>query len=185
MATINDTAENDRPASPLRLARLPESEPTKPKDDEKRRLQRLRIVRRRQGVSLRAMARHLRTTVVDVRLQELPSADILLSELYRWRSVLEVPIAELVTETPENLTTAVGKRAQLLRLMRTAAQIMEVTDEEPIREMARMLMAELMAVMPELENVSGWHSIGRRRRTDEYGVALHRGLGDSSWRKAA
>jgi hypothetical protein len=172
----------------LRLVQLPASEgPSTQSNDAVRPLQRLHIVRRLQGMSPRAVARRLQTTIVHVRVQEQPTADIALSELYRWQRALEVPIAELVAESGETLAASVQQRAQLLRLMRTVAQILEVTDEEPVREMAQMLFAELTEVMPELQDVSAWHLIGRRRRQDEYGVAVDRGVTDAGWqsRKAA
>ena len=90
--------------SHIRLAQLPADEPQEEEaDDGQQPLQRLRIVRRLQGMSFRAVARQLHATIAHVRLQERPSADILLSELYRWQRVLEVPIAELVAESAEDL----------------------------------------------------------------------------------
>jgi transcriptional regulator with XRE-family HTH domain len=183
MATIHhNTTGNDGPINLLRLALLPESEPCIAQSSDRRPMQRLRKVRRRQGMSCRAVARRLRTTIANIRLQERPTSDISLSDLYRWRQGLEVPAAELVAESAENLAAAVQKRAHLLRLMRTAVQIVEMTEEEPVRQMAQTMIAELVRIMPELQNVSGWHSIGKRRRQNEYGVAVDRGLGDSSWR---
>ena len=67
--------------------------------------------------------------------------------------------------------------------MRTVVQIMEASgDEEPVRQMAQLLFAQLIEIMPELQDVSAWHSVGQRRSQNEYGVAVNRGLADTDWR---
>ena len=63
-----------------------------------RKLQKLGEARRRQGISVRCVAQRLNKTVSDIRAQEDEDADILVSELYRWQQVLEVPIEELLEE---------------------------------------------------------------------------------------
>jgi transcriptional regulator with XRE-family HTH domain len=167
----------------IRLAQLPAVDvPEAPVKAGGPPLQRLAAVRRLQGISLRALARRLETTVAEVRSQQRPTSDIWLSQLYRWQRALEVPAVELLSDSAENLAAPIQKRAQLLRLMRTAVQISEAAEEEPVRQMALLLMAELTEIMPELESVSPWHSVGRRRRGDEYGVAVIRGLAEHTWR---
>jgi transcriptional regulator with XRE-family HTH domain len=141
-------------------------------------LHRLGIVRRLQGISRRTLARRLNTDVVSVKLQERPVADMMLSKLYEWQRVLEVPITELLVEAEDELAMPVLKRAQLVRLMKTALGIQEVAKDESICRMAQTLVAQLTEIMPELESVSAWHSVGRRRRQDELGVAVDRRLSE-------
>jgi transcriptional regulator with XRE-family HTH domain len=141
-------------------------------------LHRLGIVRRLQGISRRTVARRLSIEVAKVKLQERPTSDLLLSRLYEWQKVLEVPITELLVEAGDELASPVLKRAQLVRMMKTALAILEATGEEPIRRMAQTLVNQLIEVMPELQSVSPWHAVGKRRRRDEFGIAAERRLSD-------
>jgi transcriptional regulator with XRE-family HTH domain len=141
-------------------------------------LHRLGIVRRLQGISRRTVARRLNMEVARVKIQERPTSDLLLSKLYEWQDVLEVPVTELLVEATNELATPVLKRAQLVRMMKTALAIREATAEEPIRRMAQTLVDQLTEVMPELRAVSPWHTVGKRRRRDEFGVAAERRLSE-------
>lgn len=151
-------------------------EPTIPKPP--RPLHRLGIVRRLQGISRRTVARRMNVDVAKIKVQERPTSDLLLSKLYEWQSVLEVPITELFVEGDEQLATPVLRRAQLVRMMKTALAILEASREEPIRRMAQTLIEQLTQVMPELQSVSPWHTVGKHRRQDEFGIAADRRLSD-------
>jgi len=144
----------------------------------KRPLHRLAAVRRLQGISRRTVARRLGLDMATVRRQEQPDCDLLLSELYRWQTVLEVPVAELLVEADDDLATPVLKRAQLVRMMKTALAILESAREESICRMAQTLVDQFIQIMPELREVSPWHSVGRRRRRDEIGIAASRRISE-------
>jgi transcriptional regulator with XRE-family HTH domain len=139
-------------------------------------LHRLAEVRRRQGITRRTLARRLNTDVATVKLLEQPNSDLLLSTLYAWQEVLDAPVAELLVESEEPLSTPVFKRAQMVRLMKTAGAILERASQPSIRRMAQMLVDQLCEVMPELKGVSPWHAVGRRRTQDELGQVFHRRL---------
>jgi transcriptional regulator with XRE-family HTH domain len=141
-------------------------------------LHRLGIVRRLQGISRRTVARRLNMEVAKVKIQERATSDILLSKLYEWQCVLDTPISELLIESEDQLATPVLKRAQLVRMMKTVLAMMEITSEEPVRRMAQTLISQMTQVMPELQHISPWHSVGKRRRQDEYGMAAERRLSD-------
>lgn len=143
---------------------------------EERPLHRLGEVRRLQGVSRRTLARRLKTDVGKVKWQEQATTDILLSTLYDWQQVLEVPLAELLVEVDEPLSLPVMKRAQMVRLMKTVAAILQRSQQPSIQRMAAMLAEQLVEVMPELESVSPWHTVGKRRTQDELGRAAERSL---------
>ncbi len=143
-----------------------------------RRLQRLGSVRRREGVSLRTMARRLNMTVSDIKRQENEEADVPLSTLYQWQKVLEVPISELLVESSEPLSSPVENRAKLLRIMKTAVTILERTKQTSIRRMAQQLTEQLTDLMPELEGVSPWPAVGKSRLPSDYGQILHRRMSD-------
>jgi transcriptional regulator with XRE-family HTH domain len=132
-------------------------------------LQKLNSARRRQGLSLRCVAQRLGRTVSEVRAQEDERADMLVSELYRWQAALEVPIEELLAEPEDALSTMVSVRAQLLKVMKTAMAMRRQARSEGERRLARLLTEQLLEIMPELKEVSGWPAVGHRRRADEIG----------------
>jgi transcriptional regulator with XRE-family HTH domain len=139
-------------------------------------LHRLETVRRLQGVSRRAVARRLNMDLATVKQQEQETSDLLLSTLYKWQELLDVPVAELLVDSADTLAFPIMKRAQMIRLMKTALSIMEHATQVAIRRMAQMLIDQLVELMPELEGVGAWHAVGQRRRLDEYGRAAERRL---------
>jgi transcriptional regulator with XRE-family HTH domain len=143
---------------------------------ESRSLHRLGVVRRLQGISRRTVARRLNTDVSRVKAQERGNTDLLLSELYLWQKALDVPLAELLGEGEGGLDAPVLRRAQLVRIMKTVLAIRETTGQEAVRRMAQTLIDQLTELMPELKGVSAWHTVGKRRRRDEFGVAAERRL---------
>ena len=141
-------------------------------------LHRLAKVRQLQGISRRTIARRLATDVTRIRREERESTDLLLSRLYEWHDALEVPVAELLVESGDELSEPIQYRSQLVRIMRTALSILEQTGETPIRRMAQTLVDQLLGIMPELAGVGPWHSVGQRRRRNELGIAAQRRLPD-------
>jgi transcriptional regulator with XRE-family HTH domain len=150
-----DASQNGAPASSVRLTR--------------HKLQKLSAARRRQGLSIRCVAQRLGRTVGEVRAQEEEHADILISELYRWQAALEVPLEELLEEPEDALSPRVLARARLLKVMKTAMAIRRQARTESQRRLARLLIEQLLEIMPELKEVSGWPAVGHRRRANEVG----------------
>jgi transcriptional regulator with XRE-family HTH domain len=132
-------------------------------------LQKLSEARRRQGLSVRCVAQRLGLSVSEVRAQEDEHADLLISELYRWQAALEVPIEELLDDPDDTLSPRVLARARLLKVMKTTMAIRRAARSESERRLARLLIEQLLEIMPELKEVSGWPAVGHRRRTDEMG----------------
>jgi len=142
------------------------------------RLHRIRVVRRQQGFSLRAVARQFGTSVREVKKQERETTDLQLTDLYNWQRILDVPVSELLVDPEMALSHPVKERAQLLRLMKTAAAILERSRSVAVRRMAQALVDQLVEMMPELEFVSGWHAVGQRRSLEDYGRVVERRLPD-------
>src|ERR1700742_364164 len=67
-------------------------------------LHRIADVRKRQGVSVRSVARRMHTSIDQVRRQEEPACDLMLSELLRWQQALEVPLSDLLVESESPLS---------------------------------------------------------------------------------
>jgi hypothetical protein len=70
------------------------------------------------------------------------------------------------------------ERARLIRLMKTAAAIRESVKSAGASRLATMLVEQLLEIMPELAEVSAWHSVGQRRSLDEYGRIVERRMRD-------
>lgn len=141
-------------------------------------LHRLKMVRHQQGVTLRRVSRALRIDMHEARVQEDEHTDLNLSTLYAWQEVLDVPVADLLIESPE-LSPQVLQRSRLLKLMKTAAAIREETDNPGVRKLAELMMEQLIELMPELKDVSPWHLVSGRRRVREYGRSVERPVPDN------
>jgi len=141
-------------------------------------LHRLAEVRAAEGISRGSVARRLRLSRETVELQEQPTTDLLLSTLYAWQQVLNVPAAELLLDANCELSSPVHKRAQMVRVMKTAAAIFERTEESSTRRLAQMLIEQLCEVMPEVRGVAPWHAGGKGRTLNELGQAAYRRLPD-------
>lgn len=115
----------------------------------------------------------------EVREQENPTHDLSLSQLVRWQEVLEVPLADLLVDSSGPLSEPVNQRAQMLRVMKTAKAMAESATDAPIQRLAAMLINQLVDVMPELKEVSAWHSVGQRRTQEEMGRIIERTIPDS------
>ena len=149
------------------------------KEAPKKRMHRIQEVRRQQGVSLRSAARSLGTDIRTVRSQETESADLRISDLHKWQKALDVPVAELLVESAECLSGPVLERARMIRLMKTAAAILERAPTPQVSRMAQMLVEQLVEIMPELRDVGPWHQVGQRRSAEEVGRVAERRFNDS------
>ena len=135
---------------------------------------RISEVRRQQGVSLRSVSRRMDLTVQEIRHQEDPGTDLRVSELLKWQEVLEVPLADLLVDSEGPLSDPVFRRAAMLRVMKTAKAIQEAAHDRSVIRLATMLIDQLVHMMPELAEVSAWHSVGQRRTQDEVGRIVER-----------
>ncbi|MCC6126030.1 MAG: hypothetical protein IT426_13790 [Pirellulales bacterium] len=142
-------------------------------------LHRAAAVRRRQGISRRALARRMNLELSAVREQESETYDMTLSQLYEWQKALEVPVSELLSDADDNLAPGILLRAQLVRLMKSALAIQENARQESILRMIETLIEQLLEIMPELAGVGPWHAVGKRRRLDELGAAADRLMSES------
>ena len=142
-------------------------------------IQRIGEVRQQQGTSLRSVARKMNLPVQDVRTQEEPSSDLRISDLLKWQEILEVPLADLLIDNQGPLSEPVGKRASMLRVMKTAKAILAAAESKSTKRLANMLVEQLVQIMPELADVSAWHTVGQRRTQDEMGRIVERSIPDS------
>ncbi|MCU0878779.1 MAG: helix-turn-helix transcriptional regulator [Pirellulaceae bacterium] len=158
---------DDAPVRPLQRAQEPGHA-----------LHRIQEVRRLQGMSLRTASRQLGMDVRAIRAQEQSSTDLRLSDLYKWQSALEVPIADLLVDDEAPLSRGIRERAQLVKMMKTARALSETASCDASRRMAENLIEQLLELMPELREVGAWHSVGQRRGLDELGRIAERPISD-------
>jgi len=162
----------------------PDSAATRPgdsgvgSDSAVRPLHRIKQVRCQQGMSLRSAARRTQMDVSEIRRLEKETSDVTLSTLYRFQRALEVPVASLLVDQDDPLSEPVQRRAQLVRVMKTAAALQEKAEDAPIQRLATMLIEQLIEIMPELKDVSPWHTVGQRRSLDEYGRIAEQPVSD-------
>ena len=166
-AALNGQADRPATANGESLRRRPDAATPK-------RLHQLREARGRQGLSVRCVAQRLNLSVGEVRAQEEEHTDILLSDLYRWQSVLDVPLEELLNEPQDALSPRVLMRARMLRIMKTARALRAQARSESEHRLAKLMISQLIEIMPELKEVAAWPTVGHRRSADELGrIAEH------------
>ncbi len=137
-------------------------------------LHRLREIRAQQDVTLRALSRKMHVPMREVRAQEDPACDLPLTALYRWQQALRVPAAEILVEPGDKLSSPVNVRARLLRMMTTIVTILDKPQSERTTNLLENLRNEILAVMPEIENIDRWHGSSSARGADDMAAAVLR-----------
>jgi transcriptional regulator with XRE-family HTH domain len=132
-----------------------------------------------QGATIRSLSRKMDISTSEIREQENPQADLRISDLLRWQRVLEVPLADLLIDSEGPLSEPVDRRARMLRVMKTAKAILESTHDRSTKRLASMLVTQLTDIMPELAEVSAWHTVGQRRTQNEMGRIVDRTIPDN------
>ena len=149
----------------------PPLEPPKRLEEQSGPLNRVQLVREQQGVSARTIARRLGIDLRSYRRLEDPLTNLTLQELFALQNALEVPIADLIVERT-TLARPVEERAKMIKIMKTAVAMREADLGSRSKRMAEMLCDQLIDLMPELEDVSGWPQFGARRGISAVGKAL-------------
>ncbi len=140
---------------------------------------RIQEVCQQQGATPRAISRKMDMGVNEIRSQEDPHADLRISDLLRWQKVLEVPLVDLLVDNDGPLSEPVTRRANMLRVMKTAKAIQETSHDRAVKRLADMLVNQLVEIMPELAEVSAWHTVGQRRTQNDLGRIVERSIPDS------
>lgn len=141
-------------------------------------LHRLGEARQQENLSRSNVARRLGITEEDVKEQERTTTDMPLSMLRQWGKALGLPVAELLEEPDNSLSTPLVNRARLIRVMKTALAILERTADLRTKRLAQTMVDQLLEIMPELHGVSALHAVGKRRSLNELGIAAQRSLSD-------
>jgi transcriptional regulator with XRE-family HTH domain len=190
----NDDDADDMLDDPLAVADIEHSDALRAATDggdsglrvhqhQQRQMHRIAEVRRLQGVTLRNVSRRLGTSLADVRRQEQPDCDLRLSDLLQWQEVLEVPVAELLVEGEGQLSGPVLERSRMVKMMKTAAAIRERTQDTTTARMVSMLIEQILELMPELADVTPWHTVGQRRTLDDIGRTARHTVAEEVFRR--
>lgn len=127
---------------------------------------RLKEARIRSGVSQRAVARRTGLSLAEVARQE-ESDNISLSDLQKWKDALGVPIAELLTDSPERTDELIRLRAGMIQVMRSLASLDSSDVSDSQKAIIQNMRHELEGLMPELSSVKSWPQFGGRRQRRE------------------
>jgi hypothetical protein len=141
-------------------------------------LHRIAEVMQEEGIKLRTASRRMQTPLSQVQAQQDASYNLSLKDLYRWQAALQVPLLDLLVEQESSLSAPIRLRANLLKIMKTVRSIQEGTEKESIQRLAQNMVQQLVGMMPELQEVGGWPTVGQRRKSDEVGVIEERRMAD-------
>lgn len=130
---------------------------------------RIAEVRGEQGVSLRSVSRRTGLEIRVLKHQEDPCTNLTLQELHVWQRALDVPLSDLLIDSNSRLSQPVQQRAKLVKIMKTAAAIQEVSTSPRVNRLVAMLKEQLEDLMPELKEVSAWPNYGQRRAPNQLG----------------
>ena len=164
-----DDIEDQRPVEARVAHRKSPGENQQSPTSGKTKYHRIAEVRAEQGVSLRSVSRRTGIEVRILKQQEDPYANLTLQELSVWQLALEVPLADLLVDNTNRLSQPVQQRAQLVKIMKTAAAIEEVSTSPRVSRLVMMLKEQLQEMMPELKEVSPWPNYGQRRAPNQLG----------------
>ncbi len=153
--------------------------PTSPTSMTTKKYHRIQEVCNQQGATIRSLVRKMDLTANEIREQGDPQNDLRISDLLKWQKVLEVPLADLLVDNEGPLSEPVSRRADMLRVMKTAKAILESAHDRSIKRLASMLVDQLTDIMPELAEVSAWHTVGQRRTQNELGRIVDRTIPDN------
>lgn len=146
-------------------------------------LHRISQVRKQQDVSLRIVSRRMGIPLSQARDEERQNYDLRISDLLRWGKALGVPVKELVVELDDiPLSVEVAYRAKLVLIAKAAMSLADIVEEESSKILIGKLIQQLTQMMPELNEVRPWHSVGQRRSNEEYRVAAQRTLSEADFR---
>ena len=141
-------------------------------------LHRIASVRECQGMSLSSCARRLGITLTEARHQEKPTTDLTLSQLMAWREVLDVPLSELIGNPDDFIEDPIQNRAKMVKIMKSARQIEKIAKEIRVQRVAKMLVEQLVDVMPELNFISAWPDVGQSHENRTFGIPIVHGIGE-------
>ena len=164
----------------LRAAKPSSSKSERPKPEKSTRpLHFIASTLRKQNATLAGCARRLGLTPSEAAEQIRPDSDLSLSQLYAWRAVLDVPTSELLP-LEDVVPDPIRNRALLLRTMKTARQLQDLSRGTRLEPAVASLVDQLIELMPELAEVPAWPSVGQSRAPREFGGATRRVDGEFS-----
>ena len=112
---------------------------------------RLADARKQQGVTLKNIARRMGISMEEATRQENTGGDLKLSELHAWRSVLDLPVSELLFEVQSELSPPLFERARMLRLTKTVLELRNKNRDTRLEYMLQMLLEQILEILPDMK----------------------------------
>ena len=131
-------------------------------------------VRKREGIPIKKCAKLLGISVEEAREQEKPTNPLTVSQLRKWKRALKVPYSEFYGRDDDDLDDPIRNRAMLLKVMKSVKSVRQHSRAERIRILADNAISQLVALMPELEQVSAWPDVGQSHESRAPGVVATR-----------
>ena len=117
--------------------------------DAAEQMHRISAVRRKQGVSLREVARRMRKSRRKVVWQEAKTSDLTLSELWAWQSALGVPVGKLLIDRAGPLDVPNIDRSTIDELARIATDILDDAPTTCVKRLATAMVLQIPEIVPE------------------------------------
>ena len=171
-AKTSESPRQPRGSQPSSSSRSPRPEERRPAKSA-RPLHLIASTLRKQNATLAGCARRLGLSLAEAAAQARPDADLTLSQLYAWRAVLDVPTSELLP-LDDLVPDPVRNRGLLLRTMKTARRLQELSRGTRLEPAVASLVDQLIELMPELAEVPAWPTVGQSREPREPGAATRR-----------
>ncbi len=130
-------------------------------------------VLKNQKISVAHCAKRLGVTEEEVLRQLDPKSNLTLNQLFDWCEVLDVPLSEIL---PFDSSTSdpIRNRALLLRIMKTARQIQDLSVRTKVQYAAETLILQLLELVPDFAMIEAWPSVGQSRVAMVDGLSTRR-----------
>lgn len=122
-----------------------------------------------QGMSLAYCARKMGISVEEALRQMDPDYNLTLSQMFAWSEALDVPLPELLP-FDSRTSDPIRNRGLLLRIVKTARTIQNLSHNTPVQYAAQTLVDQLIELIPEYASVEPWPTVGKSRAAKSEGV---------------
>ena len=123
-----------------------------------------------QGLSIAYCAKKMGISVEEAIRQMDPEYNLSLRQMFAWSEALDVPLPELLP-FDSRTSDPIRNRGLLLRIVKTARTIQNLSKNTPVQYAAQTLVDQLLELIPEYANVEPWPTVGKSRAAKSEGVA--------------
>ena len=135
-------------------------------------------VRKRERLTIRNAAKHFKLPAKTVARLEDETVDLPISVLRRWAEIMKIPVTELLLPVETETGRCVWDRAGMVKIMKSLETIRNSCADESIDRQLSYVRRQLLAMMPELEDVAPFPNHNFNRRKDDYGAVVRNLISD-------